>query len=933
MVMRSLLLLFLCVTCSAYTNPSDVSALKSLMKQWKNTPPSWQQSKDPCGERWDGVICTNSRVTTLKLFSMGLEGTLSDDIGKLDQLQTLDLSYNHKLGGPLTPAIGNLTQLTSLILVKCSFTGSIPDELGNLRQLTFLALNSNKFIGRIPATLGKLSNISWLDLADNQLNGTLPLSTNASSGLDQLLNAQHFHLNKNQLSGSIPKNLFNASMTLRHLLLDRNQLIGGIPESVGLVASLEILRLNNNNLTGTVPSSIRNLPHLHVLNISNNNLNGQMPNLTGMTRLQNVDISNNKFDPSEVPSWLTGLTGLRTLMMQSARLHGQVPQELFSFPGLEKVMLDNNELNGTLDMSNNISKNLQIVSFENNSINSITLSSNYNNTLILSGNPVCSNPHLLNTAYCEIQQETLTPSSSDNITCSHPYEGVMMFRAPSFGIMLDEFISKLEANVAANLSCTPHSLTLEDPFFDEDGYLEVKLVICPSNKNYFNRSEILDCFDISSQKFIPPEMFGPYYLSANPYSFQNRVIRGLAIGMIIGFSLLLIGLVALLLFALRQKKQAQRAISLSNPFASWVSNGEESDGAPQLSGAKCFTYDELKRSTNDFRGINEIGSGGYGKVYKGMLPDGRIVAIKRSQQGSNQGGLEFKTEIELLSRVHHKNLVELVGFCCEKGELILVYEFMSNGTIRETLSGRSGIQLDWTRRLRIALDSARGLTYLHEHANPPIIHRDVKSSNILLDEKLTAKVGDFGLSLLVADSEMGHFTTNIKGTLGYLDPEYYMTQQLTGKSDVYSMGVVLLELITAMLPVHNKKHIVNHVKIALDKQDKEFCGLKSIIDPVISNSGKLVGFESFVDLALQCVEESAENRPTMSDVVKEIEAILRNNGMKTTSTSESSSPADFTSSKARYPYDDLYSRSHASSSAFAYSGGFPSRGSSRPSSS
>lgn len=182
-----------------------------------------------------------------------------------------------------------------------------------------------------------------------------------------------------------------------------------------------------------------------------------------------------------------------------------------------------------------------------------------------------------------------------------------------------------------------------------------------------------------------------------------------------------------------------------------------------------------------------------------MLPDGRIVAIKRSQQGSNQGGLEFKTEIELLSRVHHKNLVELVGFCCEKGELILVYEFMSNGTIRETLSGmlltkvprfknlfvispiylfcfqipilhttiagRSGIQLDWNRRLRIALDSARGLTYLHEHANPPIIHRDVKSSNILLDEKLTAKVGDFGLSLLVADSEMGHFTTHIKGTL------------------------------------------------------------------------------------------------------------------------------------------------------------------------
>lgn len=141
------------------------------------------------------------------------------------------------------------------------------------------------------------------------------------------------------------------------------------------------------------------------------------------------------------------------------------------------------------------------------------------------------------------------------------------------------------------------------------------------------------------------------------------------------------------------------------------------------------------------------------------------MAIKRAQLGSNQGGLEFKTEIELLSRVHHKNLLGLVGFCFEQGQQMLVYEFMANGTLRESLTGRSGVYLDWKRRLRVALGSARGLAYLHELASPPIIHRDIKSTNILLDDNLTAKVADFGLSKLVSDSSKGHVSTQVKGTL------------------------------------------------------------------------------------------------------------------------------------------------------------------------
>lgn len=313
---------------------------------------------------------------------------------------------------------------------------------------------------------------------------------------------------------------------------------------------------------------------------------------------------------------------------------------------------------------------------------------------------------------------------------------------------------------------------------------------------------------------------------------------------------------------------------------------------------------------------------------KGCSLEDSYLQIKRAQRGSTQGGLEFKTEIELLSRVHHKNLVGLVGFCFEQGEQMLVYEFMPNGTLKESLSGKSGIHLDWKRRLRIALGSARGLAYLHDLADPPIIHRDVKSTNILLDENLTAKVADFGLSKLVSDSTKGHVSTQVKGTLGYLDPEYYMTQQLTEKSDVYSFGVVMLELVTAKQPIEKGKYIVREVRLAMNKNNEEDYGLRELMDPTIRDVSNLTGFGRFVELTMQCVEESAADRPTMSEVVKTLENILQNDGLNTNSTSSAcSSATEFGSLKnvpPRHPYNGALPKKDVNDSAdaFEYSGGY-----------
>ncbi|KAJ3676634.1 hypothetical protein LUZ60_004046 [Juncus effusus] len=929
MILKSSFLFFLLcmifVSCSSSeTHPDDVAALKSLRNQWKNVPPNWKKSDDPCGAPWEGINCTNTRVVKLVLFNMDIQGTLSKDIGNLSQLQSLDLSTNKRLSGPLPSTIGNLAQLTSLKLVNCSLSGTIPNEIGNLSNLTYLAMNANQFTGNIPASLGKLSKLYWLDLADNQLNGSLPVSANQGSGLDQLLKAQHFHFNQNQLSGEIPASFFSAGMVLIHILLDRNQLKGPIPASIGLVQTLEVIRLDNNNkLSSTVPSSIGNLTKLNVLNLANNSFTGQMPNLTTLTNLNYLDLSQNQFDASEVPSWISSLTNLRTLKIESGRLQGEIPQDLFSFSHIQEVRLNNNSLNGTFSMGTDISGTLNLINLEFNAITSITLSSNYNKKIMIAGNPVCTNPYLSLTTYCLSDQNSAVQSTLNKTGCSNPLTGFLIFRAPFFSDA-SPYIANLEQNLTNTLkSCTPIDLSVQNYYFDPTSYLWIQVELCPVEEKYFNRSEILNCFDLNAQSYRPPENYGPFYFTATPYKFPSS--EKYIIGIAVGCTVLGVALVCLGAYAIRQRKRAQREINRNDPFASWATLGQESGDAPKLSGAKAFTYDELKNYTNNFRQINIIGSGGYGKVYRGMLPNGQIVAIKRGKEGSMQGGLEFKTEIELLSRVHHKNLVSLVGFCFEKGERMLVYEFISKGTLRDSLSGSSGIQLDWGTRLRITLDSARGLAYLHDHANPPIIHRDVKSTNILLDENLTAKVSDFGLSLFVMDTEIGQVTMHVKGTLGYLDPEYYMTQQLTGKSDVYSFGVVMLEIVTGQPPLKDKNYIVRDVKTALNKKDREYLGLKDIIDPIlIYENQTLIGLERFVDIALKCVEDASNDRPTMNEIVKEIEAILQAGGFKMNS--GLSSWVNTNAAFKRYSFDGSSSsttRNNITSNDFKYSGGFP----------
>ncbi|XP_019419881.1 PREDICTED: proline-rich receptor-like protein kinase PERK8 isoform X1 [Lupinus angustifolius] len=300
-----------------------------------------------------------------------------------------------------------------------------------------------------------------------------------------------------------------------------------------------------------------------------------------------------------------------------------------------------------------------------------------------------------------------------------------------------------------------------------------------------------------------------------------------------------------------------------------------------------FTYEELIQATNGFSEQNMLGEGGFGCVYKGLLIDGREVAVKQLKVGGGQGEREFRAEVEIISRVHHRHLVSLVGYCISDHQRLLVYDYLPNDTLHYHLHGENRPVLDWPTRVKVAAGAARGIAYLHEDCHPRIIHRDIKSSNILLDQNFEAQVSDFGLAKLALDT-CTHVSTRVMGTFGYMAPEYATSGKLTEKSDVYSFGVVLLELITGRKPVDTSQPIGDESLVewarpllteTLESEDFEI-----LVDPKLGKNYNRDEMFRMIEAAAACVRHSAVKRPKMSQVVRALDSLDEfsdlNNGVK-----------------------------------------------------
>lgn len=379
------------------------------------------------------------------------------------------------------------------------------------------------------------------------------------------------------------------------------------------------------------------------------------------------------------------------------------------------------------------------------------------------------------------------------------------------------------------------------------------------------------------------------------------------VGVVVGF--LALSLVVMAVWFARRRKRRNgsgygRDYILPSPFAS--SENSDSvfvrpqnlmplDGSSPRSNFMCssdsnskswFTYEELSNATQGFSAQKLLGEGGFGSVYKGLLADGREVAVKQLKIGGGQGEREFRAEVEIISRVHHRHLVSLVGYCISDHQRLLVYEYVPNNTLHYHLHGEGRPVMEWSTRVKVAAGAARGIAYLHEDCSPRIIHRDIKSSNILLDKNFEARVADFGLAKLAAD--VTHVTTRVMGTFGYLAPEYASSGKLTEKSDVFSYGVVLLELVTGRKPVDasqplGDESLVEWARPLLNEalENERF---ENLIDPRLGQNYVEIEMFRMIEAAAACIRHLAPKRPRMSQVVRAFDSMAEysdlTNGMK-----------------------------------------------------
>lgn len=310
--------------------------------------------------------------------------------------------------------------------------------------------------------------------------------------------------------------------------------------------------------------------------------------------------------------------------------------------------------------------------------------------------------------------------------------------------------------------------------------------------------------------------------------------------------------------------------SISNGISFWL-GGLKKANIISASGVLEYSYKDLQKATVNFTTL--IGQGAFGPVYKAQMLTGETVAVKVLATDSRQGEKEFHAEVMLLGRLHHRNLVNLVGYCAEKGQRMLIYVYMSRGCLASHLYSEKLEPLCWELRVQIALDVARGLEYLHDGAVPPVIHRDIKSSNILLDESMRARVADFGLS---REEMVSKHASNIRGTFGYLDPEYISTRAFTKKSDVYSYGVLLFELVAGRNPLQG---LMEYVELAAMNTEGNV-GWEEIVDSRLDGKFDLQELNDVAALGFKCVDRAPKKRPSMRDIVQVLSRIIKSRNQR-----------------------------------------------------
>nr|AEP14546.1 clavata 1-like protein [Pinus pinaster]AEP14547.1 clavata 1-like protein [Pinus pinaster] len=791
------------------------------------------------------------KLEVLFLHSNLLSGTVPSFLGNLFSLKNLTLAYNPLAQGVIPHELGSLSMLQYLWMTNCSLVGEIPESLENLRDMVHLDLSQNRLTGRIPNTLMAFSNMTDLFLYKNNLHGPIPDNIN---NLKSLVNLD---LSINELNGSIPDGIGDLT-NIETLQLYNNKLSGSIPSGLEKLTNLVHLKLFTNKLTGLVPPGIGMGSKLVEFDVSTNELSGPLPqNVCQGGVLIAFIVFKNKFNGS-LPEFLGDCPSLTSVQVQDNHLSGEVPLGLWISPFLGEFRLTNNAFHGQIPVQITKAASLWALEISNNQFSG-TIPSGIGQLWNLSSF-LASHNNISGTIPVELTRlsSLLMLSLDHNMLYGELPETIISWKGLS---QLNLANNRITGSIPASLGLLPvlNSLDLSNNLLSgkippELGNL--KLSFLNVSDNLLSGSVPLDYNNPAYDKsFLDnPGLCGGGPLML-PSCFQQKgrserhLYRVLISVIAVIVVLCLIGIGFLY-------KTCKNFVAVKSSTESW-----------NLTAFHRVEFDEsdiLKRLTED----NVIGSGGAGKVYKATLRNDDIVAVKRIwndrklQSAQDKG---FQAEVETLGKIRHANIVKLLCCISSSDSNLLVYEYMPNGSLYERLHSSQGETLDWPTRYKIAFGAAKGMSYLHHGCSPPILHRDVKSYNILLDSELEAHIADFGLARIVEKLGQKNIVSGVAGTYGYIAPEYAYTHKVNEKSDIYSFGVVLLELVTGKKP--NDVEFGDYSDIVRWVRNQIHIDINDVLDAQVANSYR-EEMMLVLRVALLCTSTLPINRPSMREVVE-----------------------------------------------------------------
>ncbi|KAL2467617.1 Leucine-rich receptor-like protein kinase family protein [Forsythia ovata] len=833
--------------------------------------------------------CTNLKV--LNVTGNNMNGSIPD-LSNLKNLEILDLSINY-FSGEFPSWVGNLTRLVSLGLGDNDFDeGEIPDSLGKLKSLYWLYLAGANLRGEIPESIFELEALGTLDICRNKISGNFPKS------IVKLKNLFKIELFTNNLTGEIPTELGKLTL-LQEIDISANQLYGKIPQEIGNLKKLTVFHVFKNNFSGEIPAAFGDMQHLDAFSVYRNSFSGEFPpNLGRFSPLNSVDISENNFSGG-FPKYLCQNKNLQKLLALENKFSGGFPDTYAECFSLERLRISQNQLTGNIPDGVWALPNVNMIDFSDNDFTgkiSPGIGDSLNlNELMLSNNRFSGElPEELGKL---LQLERLyldgnhfsgrIPSelrALKQISSLHLEENALIGSIPT---ELAECTRLVDLNLASNfltgsIPSTFSTMTALNSLNLSRNRLtgsiprnldKLKLSSVDLSNNQLSGSVPSDFLTVAGDKAFVGNK-GLCIVESIKRSMNSGLglcngknsHRDFSKSKLVLFCVILVALVVilggLLLVSYLNFKQ-------NRPDAE--EHREEEKGIrPKW---KLESFHHVEFDADEICGVDEdnlIGSGGTGKVYRLDLKKGcGTVAVKQLWKGNNVK--VFAAEMDILGKIRHRNILKLYACLMKGGSNFLVFEYMENGNLfqalhREIKIGRP--ELDWYQRYRIALGAAKGIAYLHHDCSPPIIHRDIKSTNILLGEDYEAKIADFGVAKIAEISPRGSECSCFAGTHGYIAPELAYSFKVTEKSDIYSFGVVMLELLTGRRPIEEAygegKDIVYWVSTHLNDWDN----VVKVLDPKVISDFVKDDMIKFLKIAAQCTTKLPNLRPNMKEVVK-----------------------------------------------------------------